>query len=195
MRLRSGILISALGVALGALLASDPATVGIAFPGKEVTSGAHHAIWREAQWPFPLDEWGIGRAYRCAPADCGTEINLYLRAKVGFCNCATGVADNADLDRVSDLELFSEEFVGLTDGRPVSVGRMRGRSRLYHVRMPYGAPRDMWAIGFNDQCDVAVATVLADPDRLGEAEGVALDFLRSDPVQRWAAAELGRNGL
>jgi hypothetical protein len=195
MRLRSGILISALGIALATVLANDPATVGVAFSGRAVTSGAPHAVWREVKWPFLLDEWGIGRAYRCAPADCGSEINLYLRAKVGFCNCATGVSDNADLDRVSDLELFSEEFVGLTDGRAVNVGRLQGRSRLYHVSIPYAAARDMWAIGFNDQCDVAVATVLADPDRLGEAEGLALDFLSSDPVQRWARAELGGNGI
>ncbi len=195
MRLRSGILISALGVALAGLLANDRATVGVAFPGKAVTSSAARAVWQEVKWPFLLDEWGIGRAFACAPADCGIEINLYLRAKVGFCNCATGVADNADLDRVSDLELFSEEFVGLTDGRAISVGRMQGRSRLYHVTIPYAPPRDMLAIGFNDQCDVAVATVLADPDRLGEAEGLALDFLRSDPVQRWAAAELGGSGI
>jgi hypothetical protein len=195
MRLRSGILISALGIALAVVLANDPATVGVAFSGRVVTPGSSHAVWREVKWPFLLDEWGIGRAYRCAPADCGTEIDLYLRAKVGFCNCATGVSDNADLDRVSDLELFSEEFVGLTDGRPVNVGRLQGRSRLYHVSIPYAAARDMWAIGFNDQCDVAVATVLADPDRLSEAEGLALDFLRSDPVQRWATAELGGNGI
>jgi hypothetical protein len=53
----------------------------------------------------------------------------------------------------------------------------------------------MWAIGFNDQCDVAVATVLADSNRLREAEGLALDFLGADLVQHWAAAELGRNGI
>ena len=72
---------------------------------------------------------------------------------------------------------------------------MKGRSRLYHVTIPYAQPRDMLAIGFNDQCDVAVATVLANRDRLGEAEGLALDFLSADLVQRWAAAELGRNGI
>jgi hypothetical protein len=195
MKLRSGILISALGIALAAMLASDPAAVGVAFPGKTATSGAPHAVWREVKWPFLVDEWGIGRAYRCAPADCGGEINLYLRAKIGFCNCATGVSDNDDLDRISDLELFSDAFVGLTDGRPISVGPMKGRSRLYHVTIPYAAPRDMWAIGFNDQCDVAVATVVAAPDRLAAAEGLALEFLSSEPVQRWAAAELGRNGI
>jgi hypothetical protein len=194
MKLRSGILIGALGIALAALMANAPATLGVAWPGRAVTPG-QHAVWREVQWPFLLDEWGIGRAYRCVAADCGTEINLYLRAKVGFCNCATGVSDNADLDRVSDLELFSQEFVGLTDGRPVSVGRMQGRSRLYHVNIPYAGAHDIWSIGFNDKCDVAVATVLADPARLSEAEALALDFLKSDPVQRWAAAELGGNGI
>jgi hypothetical protein len=195
MKLRSGILIGALGIALAGLLANGPATLGGAWPGRAAAPG-QHAVWREVNWPFLLDEWGVGRAYRCTPADCGTEINLYLRAKVGFCNCATGVSDNADLDRVSDLELFSQEFVGLTDGRPVGVGRMQGRSRLYHVSIPYAPARDIWAIGFNDKCDVAVATVLAaDPSRLSEAEGLALDFLKSDPVQRWAAAELGGNGI
>jgi hypothetical protein len=195
MKLRSGILISALGVTLAALLAGDPATFGVGWSGPAVTSGAPRAVWREVKWPFLLDEWGIGRAFRCAPADCGTGIDLYLRAKIGFCNCATGVSDNADLDRVGDLEFFSEAFVGLTDGHAVGVGRMQGRSRLYRVDIPYAAPRDMLAIGFNDQCDVAVATVLADGDRLGAAESLALDFLRADLVQRWAAAELGRNGI
>jgi hypothetical protein len=195
MKLRSGILISALGVTMAVMLARDPATLGVAWPGGTAGTGPAHAVWREVKWPFLLDEWGIGRAYRCASADCGSEINLYLRAKVGFCNCATGVSDNADLDRVSDLGLFSQDFVGLNDGRPVDVGRLKGRSRLYHVNIPYAPPRDMLAIGFNDQCDVAVATVVADKDRLAQAEGLALDFLSSDPVQRWAAAELGQNGI
>jgi hypothetical protein len=195
MTLRSGLLISALAVAMAALLAKDPAVLGVASPGGAATSRPAHPVWREAKWPFPLDEWGIGRAYRCASADCGSEINLYLRAKVGFCNCATGVADNADLDRVSDLALFSQDFVGLTDGRPVDIGRLKGRSRRYQVNIPHASPRDMLAIGFNDQCDVAVATVVADKDRLAQAEGLALDFLSSDPVQRWAAAELGQSGI
>jgi hypothetical protein len=195
MKLRSGLLISALAVSLAALLARDPAALRVVWPVDTAGTRAAHPVWREVKWPFLLDEWGIGRAYRCARADCGAEINLYLRAKIGFCNCATGVSDNADLDRVSDLELFSGDFVGLSDGRPVNVGRLKGRSRLYHVNIPYAAARDMLAIGFNDQCDVAVATVVADPDGLTQAEGLALDFLSSDPVQRWAAAELGQNGI
>jgi len=192
MRLVSGILIGALGAGLAALLTSDTGAVGVSAEG---VSAPTHAVWREVKWPFLLDEWGTGRAFRCAPTDCGIGINLYLRPKIGFCNCTNGVYDNAELDRVSDLKLFSEAFAGLTDGHAVDVGRLNGRSRLYHVSIPYAAARDMFAIGFNDQCDVAVATVVADGDRLTGVETLALDFLRSDLVQRWAQAELGQNGL
>ena len=54
-------------------------------------------VWTEVGWPFPLDQWGRGRAFQCKAADCGREVKLYLRAKIGFCNCATGVADDAEL--------------------------------------------------------------------------------------------------
>ena len=140
MKLRSGILISALGIGLAGLLANDAATLGVGCAGTRrrppplrMRSGAR-STGRSCSM-----NGASGAPIAARAADCGTEINLYLRAKVGFCNCATGVSDNADLDRVSDLELFSEEFVGLTDGRPVSVGRLKGRSRLYHVDIPYAA--------------------------------------------------------
>ena len=32
------------------------------------------------RWPFPIDQWGTGRAFACKAADCGTEVKLYLRA-------------------------------------------------------------------------------------------------------------------
>ena len=82
--------------------------------------GSARAVWTEVKWPFPLDQWGLGRAFRCGAADCGTEINLYLRAKIGFCNCATGVSDDAELDRVGDLEISA------TNG---SASPTAGRSR------------------------------------------------------------------
>jgi hypothetical protein len=195
MRRRSGLLVTALGIAFTALLARQAATVGVAGPGSAATADAPQAVWTEVKWPFLVDEWGGGRAYRCTGADCGPGIDLYLRAKVGFCNCTSGVADDDDLDRVGDIALFSDSFAGLADGRPVDVGAMKGRSRLYHVAVPYAQPRDMLAIAFNDQCDVAVATVVAQRDRLTQAERLALAFLNTDPVLRWARAELGRNGI
>jgi hypothetical protein len=50
--------------------------------------------WTEFKWPFLLDQWGIGRAFVCKPVDCGSEIKVYLRPKIGFCNCTTGVLDD-----------------------------------------------------------------------------------------------------
>jgi hypothetical protein len=149
------------------------------------------APWTEVKWPFPLDQWGTGRAFQCRAQHCGAEVKLYLRPKLGFCNCTTGVSDDAELDRVGDLELFSEKFDGLSEGRPIKVGWMSGRSRPYQVAIPYQAPRTMLAIAFNDKCDVVVATVVAERDRLPAAERAALDFLNGELVLRWAEREFG----
>src|SRR6266404_2876597 len=111
-KLRTAILVVALGGGLAGLLAGDAATVGINAP---------RPAWSEVKWPFPLDQWGTGRAFRCAPADCGVEVNLYLRAKIGFCNCATGVSDDLELDRVGDVDLVGSEPTAIGPGRPVAV--------------------------------------------------------------------------
>ena len=56
---------------------------------------------------------------------------LYLRAKLGSCNCTNGVADDADLDRMSDFDLVGGEVSPLGAGRPIAVAWMKGRSRAY----------------------------------------------------------------
>ena len=185
---RTAIVIAGLGIALAGvavLLGRDAVTVGVrqALPPP--------AVWTEVKWPFPLDQWGTGKAFQCRAADCGTEINVYLRAKLGFCNCATGVSDDDELDRVGDLELYSDKFKGLSEGRFITVGWMKGRSRPYQVEMRHGASRTALAIAFNDKCDVVVATVAAERAQLAAADRAALDFLNSDRVLRWAETELG----
>src|SRR3979490_374993 len=70
---------------------------------------AHRPVWTEVAWPFPIDQWGPGWAFQCKAADCGTDVNIYLRPKIGFCNCQTGVADDEELDRVSDVDLVGNE--------------------------------------------------------------------------------------
>ena len=186
--LRTSIVVVALGVGLAGLLAGDAATVGVERqPAGAATPAGESSTWAEIKWPFPLDQWGVGRAFECR--GCGAQTKLYLRAKLGFCNCTTGVADDAELDRVGDLELLSDKFKGLSDGRPVKVGWMNGRSRPYQVAIPYAAPRNVLAIAFNDKCDVVVATVVA--DHIPTAEPAALGFLNGDLVLRWAERELG----
>jgi len=188
--MRPTILVVVMGVALAGLLAGDAMTVGVGQPPSEGAKSAP-AAWSEIKWPFPLDQWGTGRAFQCRAGDCGAEVNLYLRAKLGFCNCTTGVSDDAELDRVGDLELLSDKFEGLSDGRPIGVGWMNGRSRPYQVAVRYGAPRTALAIAFNDKCDVVVATVVAERSRIPAAERAALEFLNGDLVLRWAEKELG----
>jgi hypothetical protein len=155
-------------------------------------AGAPH--WTEVQWPFPIDQWGTGRAFRCEADACGVAVNLYLRPKIGFCNCTQGVYDDAELDRVGDVELIGPQFAGVGDGRAVTIGWMRGRSRDFVVSGPYQPTGSAAAIAFNDKCDVVVATVTADAD-LGRGEREALKFLNTDLVLRWARAELGSDGI
>ena len=185
--LNTSIGVTVLGAGLAVLLAGDAATVGV----RQAPPAATRAAWAEVKWPFPLDQWGTGKAFQCGAADCGAEVSLYVRPKLGFCNCATGVSDDEELDRVGDLELYSDKFKGLSDGRFITVGRMKGRSRPYQVEIRYGAPRTALAIAFNDKCDVVVATVAAGRDHLAAAERAALEFLNSDRMLRWAEAELG----
>src|SRR4051794_29192925 len=73
-------------------------------------------VWTDAKWPFPIDQWGTGRAFVCKAADCGAEVTLYLRAKLGFCNCTTGVADDEELERVGDLDLVGAGRSAVQDG-------------------------------------------------------------------------------
>jgi hypothetical protein len=156
-------------------------------------SGPLRPHWIEVKWPFPIDQWGSGRAFLCGPDDCGATVNLYLRPKIGFCNCSRGVYDDTELDRVGDVELIGPQFVGSAEGGPVTVGWMKGRARTFTVTGPYQPTATAAAIAFNDKCDVVVATVTGAGD-LSSAQRAALQFLNGDLVLRWARAELGSNG-
>jgi hypothetical protein len=146
-------------------------------------------VWTEVQWPFPIDEWGRGKAFRCGAADCGVETNLYVRPKIGFCNCATGVSDDEELDRLTDFSLMGDKVVAVGAGRPIDVAWMKGRSRAYR-----GAPDRGWsalALAFNDRCDAIVATVVAANSRPPAMENSALAFLNGPTIRRWAEVTLG----
>ena len=71
--------------ALGIALCGAAVLLAWALPGLPLRhAAAAEANWTEAAWPFPMDQWGLGQAYRCAAADCGVAVVVYLRAKVGF---------------------------------------------------------------------------------------------------------------
>jgi hypothetical protein len=150
-----------------------------------------HPVWAEVQWPFPMDEWGKGKAFRCNAADCGVEVNLYIRAKIGFCNCTTGVSDDDELDRLSDFGLMGEKPSVLGPGHSIRVAWMKGRSRSYAVADSYRARKSALAVAFNDHCDAVVGTVVAGHDRPAAIEPSVIEFLNSQTIIRWAEVTLG----
>jgi len=150
-----------------------------------------HPVWSEVQWPFPMDQWGGGRAFQCKPADCGTEVNIYLRAKLGSCNCTTGVADDEELDRMSDLDLAGGEVSPLGAGRPITIAWMKGRSRAYTLTARNPPGKTAISVAFNDRCDMIVATAVLPHDRPATIEPDVISFLNSRTVLRWAEVALG----
>jgi len=162
-------------------------------PARDVTGDAADArpLWVETKWPFPMDQWGTGRAFACKAADCGSEVKLYLRAKLGSCNCTTGVADDGDLDRMSDFDLIGGEVSPLDAGRPVTIAWMKGRSRAYALAARNPPGKSAISVVFNDRCDMIVATVVLPHDRPAAIEPGVMAFLNSKPVVHWAELALG----
>jgi len=147
--------------------------------------------WAEVQWPFPTDEWGKGKAFRCAASNCGVDINLYIRAKIGFCNCTTGVSDDDELARLSDFNLMGEKPSATGPGRPISVRWMKGRSRGYTVTTSGWTRKSSLAVAFNDRCDAIVATAIVGNDRPAAFEPGVIEFLNSDTIAKWAEVTIG----
>src|SRR5207247_9777588 len=104
-----------------------------------------------------MDQWGTGRAFACKAAEGGGEVKLYLRAKLGSCNCTTGVADDADLDRMSDFDLVGGEVSTLGAGRPITIAWMKGRSRAYALAARDRTGKSAIAIVFNDRLELSDA--------------------------------------
>lgn len=148
-------------------------------------------VWTEVAWPFPLDQWGAGKAFTCRPADCGSEVHVYLRAKLGFCNCATGVANDDDLDRMSDFELVGGDVIPLAAGRPVRIGTMNGRDRGYAFASANKLGKSALSVVFNDRCDMVVATAMLTHDQPAAIEPAVISFLNSPKMLRWAEVSLG----
>jgi hypothetical protein len=148
-------------------------------------------VWNEMPWPFPIDQWGKGKAFACKAADCGTEVTIYIRAKIGFCNCTTGVADDEELDRISDFELFENRLSALAPGKPIAVAWMKGRSRAFAIANNPRSAKSALSVGFNDRCDAIIATALVAGERPDPVEQTVLDFLNSRTVLRWAEVTLG----
>jgi hypothetical protein len=145
--------------------------------------------WREIAWPFPRDGWPAGRAFRCANELCGKDVEVYARPKIGFCNCDRGVADDDEVDRVSDLDLISERFAPLAPGKTVRIADMAGRFRSYDLAMADGSRHTAVGLAVSRRCDLLVAVVQGKSDA-SAIQRIALEFLGSSEMTRWMTAAL-----
>jgi hypothetical protein len=149
------------------------------------------AGWSETAWPFPKDLWSPGKAFRCSAARCGTEVRVFVRTKDGLCSCTAPIADDDDVDRMGDIELVAEKLTPLQPSRPVKVGPMRGRSRIYDLGPRNAMGRSAIAVAVKDRCDMIVATVVLQHDGAASYETEAVAFLNSASVLRWIEVTIG----
>ncbi|UPK36739.1 hypothetical protein IVB18_05150 [Bradyrhizobium sp. 186] len=143
--------------------------------------------WREIAWPFPRDGWPAGRAFRCDGTCAGAE--LYVRAKLGFCNCDRGVADDDEVDRVADLDLISPRFAATASGKEVYIGDLRGRARHYDLDMPDGVRHAAIGIAVSRRCDLLVAVTQGRGETMA-VQHATLAFLGTQEMKRWMVAVL-----
>src|SRR6185312_17567224 len=149
--MRGRLAIAATVLALSAL--SAVAAYQVARP----MAAESEARWQEIAWSFPRDGWPAGRAFRCASCgEGGAGVELYVRPKIGFCNCDTGVADDDEVDRVADLDLISARFAPVEAGKAVRLADMTGRSRSYDLKMSDGSQHAAVGIALSHRCDLLV---------------------------------------
>jgi len=181
-----------LAVALALAFAFAALVGGVGFLGARLVFApaplvAPDSVWRDAAWPFLRDGWPAGRALRCDAAHCGEEILVYARVKAGMCDCIAGVADDEDLERVSDAALISPQISPEGAGVELTFAGRKGRLRQY--RTEGGAALAVLAGGRNCNALVVMVTarrVLSPPSL--ESVGV---LLQSPLMARWIVQQGG----
>jgi hypothetical protein len=113
-----------------------------------------------------------------------------VRPKIGFCNCTTGVSDDAEFERVADTDLVSTKTRPTGLSQPVKIGWMKGLARPYGVS-DGETGETLLSVAYNSECDVVVAVAT-----LGDGDPAVLTpklvaFLSTEPMLHWARKELG----
>ena len=147
-------------------------------------------IWRDMKWPLSFDPWPPGRAFQCSKADCGADVELYVRPKLGFCNCTVGITDDSEIDQVGDLAAIGPNFAPTNASHSIVVGDMKGLARHYRIISPAGDIQAL-AIVTSKKCDVVVVTIASATALPVEVEQAALALLNSERVLPWITASVG----
>jgi hypothetical protein len=77
---RSTILLVAAALTLGGALGAIGLLAGHVLKPGSAAAPSSNPVWTEVPWPFPMDQWGKGKAFQCKAEHCDAEVELYLRA-------------------------------------------------------------------------------------------------------------------
>jgi hypothetical protein len=171
--------------ALFLIMLASAQTVGLA------SADQAHPTWIETKWPFLMDQWGEGKAFQCKEADCGAELNLYIRAKIGFCSSTTGIADDNELERLSDFDFMTGHVTALGGGHEIDIAGMKGRLRTYVTASTIPSQTYAFSVAFNNNSDALVATVVFSGRHPAAMEPVIIQFLKGEAIQRWVSRTPG----
>lgn len=172
-------------IALSLTVVAGLQNVGLALANQE------NSTWIETKWPFLMDQWGEGKAFQCNAADCGAELNLYIRTKIGFCSSTTGVADDNELERLSDFDFMNGPVTALAGGHEIDIAGMKGRIRAYVTSSLIFSRTYAFSVVFNNNSDAVVATVVLNGGQPAAVEPTIIQFLNGSTIQRWVTLTLG----
>ena len=116
----------------------------------------------------------------------------YIRPKVGFCNCATGVSGDAEVDGVSDLDMISPDFRPVAAGQPVAAGGMAGRVRRYVLTTPDGREHAAAGCALAAGCDLVAAAAVGPAAGTDAARRGIAALLDAPDVAGWIRSKLGK---
>jgi hypothetical protein len=173
----SGAAALVLAVGLAGFVARD----GVATGDSTGRPALDRAVWSETAWPFLRDQWGGGRALRCLGAPCDEGSRLYLRAKVGFCDCFNHVEDDDDIDRLTDFDLIGgDRVVPLGPGRRLALAAGPARLRAFRLESRRGEVRHAIAAVMAIDCQARVAMLVSERHSTPALEATMLDLLDNE---------------
>ena len=165
------------------------AAIGRLLPSVRVASLDASALpegWRPVDWPLIKDQFDAGLALECLGSGCANFSAVTVRAKIGFCNCVSGVSDDDELERIGDAGAISEAYVPLGAGQETVVDGLKGRERLYRLNdQPV-----LLSLAYSHRCDAIAVT--ARGFEAGAAAQQVKQLLESRAVRDWVDARLNR---
>ena len=159
--------------------------------GRRLTVCGRRPAWTRCNGPSLLTNSAAARPFECDARRLRNVGEAYVRAKIGFCNCPTGVADDAELERIGDLRSAWREGCG-AGRRPPHCGRpdegpqpslcARRTGSARHIRLVDRLQRPPRRHCCNrvlrhNRPDIIEPNVIA--------------FLNSPTIMRWAEGALG----